>query len=172
MKTQNSTSLIGRLFTKPVWNSVLGVLIAAVSLTVNAQQERAPIRNETVLVEPLAGRDYSMRIDLAAARFERYDGDVTVVESITLPGNCRTEPASGLWLAVTGDTPHSLRLLPLGLTDGEALQTDTHADCRDSALALPPSVLERIAANGGGVIYVDRGDAQLDPQRGLARQVQ
>jgi len=172
MKTQNSRSLNGRLSNKSILYSVFAALLAVVSLDGAAQQQSAPILNETSLIEPLAGRDYSMRIDLAANRFERYDGDVKVVESITLPSNCHTEPASGLWLAVAGDAPHSLNLMPLGLTDGETLQTDTHADCRDSALALPPSVLERIATNGGGVIYVDRGDAQLNPQRGLARQVQ
>ncbi|WP_257387685.1 hypothetical protein [Tahibacter caeni] len=116
----------------------------------------AGIAIDDAVVEPLPGRDYSMRLDLAAARFEQIDAQSGETHARALSTECVAALAPGLWLAVPA--AQGLELLPVGATVDHA--TTVAAGCRtapEQAATLPPAVLQQIAANGGGVIYVDAG---------------
>lgn len=114
----------------------------------------ADIVIDEAATEPLQGRDYSMRLDFAAARFERIDPQSGVVSARVFSAECAATLAPGLWLAVPAQD--GLELLPLGLTRDRA--TVVAAGCRTApqqAATLPPALLQQIAENGGGVVYVD-----------------
>lgn len=107
--------------------------------------------------EPLPGRDYSMRLDLAAARFEQYDARDGAVHSRVFSAECAASLAPGLWLAVPAEGGR-LDLLPLGGTEAGAQATRVDAGCRTApaqAATLPPALLQQITAQGGGVVLVD-----------------
>ncbi|MBL8296707.1 MAG: hypothetical protein JNN30_00030 [Rhodanobacteraceae bacterium] len=129
--------------------------LAAFALTVYAgAAASAGIAVDEAAAEPLAGRDYSMRLDLAAARFEQIDTQTGEIRTRMFSAECAAALAPGLWLAVPA--AGGLELLPLGATADVA--TLVAAGCRtqsDQAATLPPALLQQIAAGGGGVIYVD-----------------
>ncbi|WP_386069965.1 hypothetical protein ACFJIW_06115 [Tahibacter sp. UC22_41] len=123
------------------------------SLLLAGSAAAADIAIDDAVVEPLPGRDYSMRLDLAAARFEQIDARGET-QARALSTECVAALASGLWLAVPA--AQGLELLPVGATADKAITVS--AGCRtapDQAATLPPAVLQQIAAHGGGVIYVD-----------------
>lgn len=114
----------------------------------------ADIAVDDAVAEPLPGRDYSMRLDLAAARFEQIDARSGDTLARALSTECVAALAPGLWLAVPA--AQGLELLPVGATADRAITVA--AGCRtapEQAATLPPAVLQQIAANGGGVIFVD-----------------
>jgi hypothetical protein len=114
----------------------------------------ADIRIDDSAVEPLPGRDYSMRLDLAAARFEQIDAQSGEIRSRMFSAECAATLASGLWLAVPAET--GLDLLPVGATADRA--TAVAPGCRTApgqAATLPPALLQQIAAAGGGIIFVN-----------------
>jgi len=124
------------------------------SLLLAGSAAAADIAIDDSVVEPLPGRDYSMRLDLAAARFEQIDARSGETQTRALSTECVAALAPGLWLAVPA--AQGLELLPLGATADHAVTVA--AGCRtapDQAATLPPAVLQQIAAHGGGVIYVD-----------------
>lgn len=115
----------------------------------------ADITIDASAVEPLPGRDYSMRLDLAAARFEQIDAQSGEIRVRGFSAECVANLAPGLWLAVLA-APDRLELLPMGVTADRA--TAVAAGCRTAAAqpaTLPPLLLQEIAARGGGVILVD-----------------
>jgi hypothetical protein len=141
------------------------VLIASLSASAGA----AEIAIEQSAVEPLPGRDYSMRLDLTTARFEQIDAQTGDASSRGFSSECAASLASGLWLAVPAATGH-LELLPLGQTHAESIAVA--AGCKtaaDQAATLPPALLEQIAARGGGVIFVD--NSPVDGRRIAAQEV-
>lgn len=114
----------------------------------------ADIRVDDGAVEPLPGRDYSMRLDLAAARFDQIDAQSGEVRSRVFSAECAAALAPGLWLAVPAET--GLDLLPVGATVDHA--TAVAPGCRtapDQAATLPPALLQQIVAAGGGIIFVN-----------------
>jgi hypothetical protein len=124
------------------------------SLLLAGSAAAADIAIDNGVAEPLPGRDYSMRLDLAAARFEQVDARSGETQSRALSTECVAALAPGLWLAVPA--AQGLDLLPLGATADHPIMVA--AGCRtapDQAATLPPAVLQQIAAHGGGVIYVD-----------------
>ena len=123
---------------------MLALLAAALPL---AAAERAPIAIEDGATEPLAGRDFTMRIDIAAARFERYDAATGRVEGADLAQGRAGLLAPGLWLAVPQPGTDAVALLPVGANPAVAAASV-------AALDLPPALVARIRADGG-VIYVD-----------------
>jgi hypothetical protein len=133
------------------------VLVAAASLLIAGAAGAAEISIDERAVEPLPGRDYSMRLDLAAARFEQYDVRDGVVSSRGFSSECAASLTPGLWLAVPADGG-KLDLLPVGTTETRAEATRVAPGCRidaSEAATLPPALLQQIAAQGGGVIFVD-----------------
>lgn len=138
--------------------SVSGHLVRAAAAFAFASMagglQAADILVDEAATEPLPGRDYSMRLDFAAARFERIDAQTGETRASVFSTECAATLAPGLWLAVPVQT--GLELLPLGATRDSAMRVA--AGCRttpDQAATLPPAVLQQIAANGGGVVYVD-----------------
>lgn len=114
----------------------------------------ADIRIDEAPVEPLPGRDYSMRLDLAAARFDQIDAQSGEVHSRVFSAECAAVLAPGLWLAVPAET--GLDLLPVGATVDHAMAVAP--GCRTTpgqAATLPPALLQQIAAAGGGVIFIN-----------------
>lgn len=124
------------------------LLAFAVALPL-AAAEITPIAVENGAVEPLAGRDYTMRVDVAAARFERYDAATGRIEQVDLARAGAAAVAPGLWLAVPQPGAGTVELLPVGTNPSAA-------SANAAALSLPPAVAARLAADGG-VIYVDAG---------------
>ncbi len=119
----------------------------------------ADIRVDDSAVEPLPGRDYSMRLDLAAARFDQIDAQSGEIRSRVFSAECAATLAPGLWLAVPANT--GLDLLPVGMTADRA--TAVAPGCRTApgqAATLPPALLQQIAEVGGGIIFVN--NAALD----------
>jgi len=131
--------------------------LAAVSFTLFAGAvAAADIVVDDAVVEPLPGRDYSMRLDVAASRFEQIDAQTGEVHARVFSAECAAALSPGLWLAVPASG--GLELLPLGLTRDSA--TRVAAGCRTApgeSDTLPPALVQQIAANGGGVVYVDAG---------------
>lgn len=129
--------------------------LAAVSFVVFAgAATAADIVVDDAAVEPLPGRDYSMRLDVAASRFEQIDAQTGEIRSRVFSAECAEALAPGLWLAVP--VASGLDLLPLGATRDSAMRVA--AGCRiapDENATLPPALVQQIAANGGGVVYVD-----------------
>ncbi|TDR46488.1 hypothetical protein DFR29_10319 [Tahibacter aquaticus] len=116
-----------------------------------------PILIDSASVEPLPGRDYSMRLDLAAARFEQIDAQSGEVHGRVFSAECAASLAEGLWLAVPAGEGR-LDLLPLGATEAAATATAVAAGCRtlpSQGATLPPALVAQIAGSGGGVIFVD-----------------
>jgi hypothetical protein len=114
----------------------------------------ADIRIDDSAVEPLPGRDYSMRLDLAAARFDQIDAQSGEIRSRVFSAECVAALAPGLWLAVPAES--GLDLLPVGVTVDRA--TAVAPGCRTApgqAATLPPALLQQIAAAGGGIIFVN-----------------
>lgn len=124
-----------------------GLLLA---LAAGAAFAESPIRIESDNAEPLAGRDYSMRVDVAAARFERYDAASGRTELAPLAVAGAKALAPGLWLAVP--QANGVALLPLG-TNPSAQAANVEA------LALPAAVVARIH-DDGGVVWVDAHDVR------------
>jgi hypothetical protein len=121
-------------------------LVAALTLLPAVRYAHAAPADD--VVEPLAGRDFTMRYEPATGRFERFGGDVTLAESVTL-ATSRAAPGPGLWLAVPStEAAGHIVLLPLGLTAGQAIDGGLDAD-----------LAARLAAQGGGVLFVDDGTA-------------
>lgn len=129
--------------------------VAAVSFTLFAGAAMAAdIVVDDAAVEPLPGRDYSMRLDVAASRFEQIDAQTGEVRSRVFSAECAEALAPGLWLAVPATS--GLELLPLGTTHDSAMRVA--AGCRispDENATLPPALVQQISASGGGVVYVD-----------------
>lgn len=133
---------------------------ALVLLLLAGSAAAADIAVDNGVAEPLPGRDYSMRLDLAAARFEQIDARSGETQARALSTECVAALAPGLWLAVPA--AQGLDLLPLGATADRAITVA--AGCRtapDQAATLPPAVLQQIAAHGGGVIYVDAAGLEV-----------
>jgi hypothetical protein len=137
---------------------VLSVLVSRVLLALFAgfavPASAADIRIDDVAVEPLPGRDYSMRLDLAAARFDQIDAGSGEIRSRVFSAECAATLAPGLWLAVPAAA--GLDLLPVGATVDRA--TAVAPGCRTApgqAATLPPALLQQIAESGGGMIFVD-----------------
>ncbi|WP_313919636.1 hypothetical protein [Tahibacter sp.] len=155
MKSPNRLSLVSsRLLSRPLSGLVLALFAGFAGLA-----SAADIRIDDRVVEPLPGRDYSMRLDLAAARFEQIDAQSGEIRSRVFSAECAAALAPGLWLAVPADT--GLDLLPVGVTVDHA--TAVAPGCRTApgqAATLPPALLQQIAAAGGGVIFVN--NAALD----------
>jgi len=144
MKTAN------RLMSRYVAAALAAVLFAGAATA-------ADIAIDENAAEPLPGRDYSMRLDLAAARFEQYDARDGAVHSRVFSAECAASLAGGLWLAVPAEGGR-LDLLPLGGTAPDAQATQVDAGCRTApgqAATLPPALLQQIASQGGGVVFVD-----------------
>jgi len=138
-----------------VFSRLVLALFAGVAGAVSA----ADIRIDDSIVEPLPGRDYSMRLDLAAARFDQIDAQSGEIHSRVFSAECAATLAPGLWLAVPADA--GLDLLPVGATADRA--TAVAPGCRTApgqAATLPPALLQQIAAAGGGIIFVN--NAALD----------
>lgn len=138
----------------PLVSRIAFVLIAAIA---GSAAGADPIAVDNADVEPLPGRDYSMRLDLAAARFDQIDARSGEVHSRVFSVECAAALADGLWLAVPNGND-ALDLLPLGATERSASATAVAAGCRtapNQAATLPPALLHQIVGAGGGVIYVD-----------------
>lgn len=131
--------------------SAAAALIALAALPAVAA-ETAAIRIEDGAVEPLAGRDYSMRVDVAASRFERYDTASGRTELAAVDAQGARALAPGLWLAVPQSGADAVTLLPLGANPSAAASNV-------ATLKLPAAVVEHLHRNGG-VIYVD-ADARI-----------
>ena len=129
--------------------SFAAVLLAFAAALPAVAAENPAIRIEDGTVEPLAGRDYSMRIDVAASRFERYDAASDRVELIDFDARGARTLAPGLWLAVPQPGSAAVALLPLGTNPSAAA-------ANVAILDLPAAVVARIR-DDGGVIYVDGG---------------
>ncbi|MBL8300680.1 MAG: hypothetical protein JNN30_20260 [Rhodanobacteraceae bacterium] len=152
-------------YSAPTSRSLTRVLTALAWTLLAGSVSAAAIAVDETLTEPLAGRDYSMRLDLAAARFEQIDTQTGEIRTRMFSAECAAALAPGLWLAAPA--AGSLELLPLGATADVA--TLVAAGCRtqsDQAATLPPALLQQIAAGGGGVIYVDA--AGLDSSTRIA----
>lgn len=152
--------------TFPAIATLLGRLAFAAFAGAATAATAADIRIDEASVEPLPGRDYSMRLDMAAARFEQIDPHSGNVVARGFSAECAASLAQGLWLAVpaAGDR---LELLPLGLTADRALAVSAGCDTAAAQSAtLPPALLAQIAARGGGVIFID--GAGLDAAGSLA----
>ena len=132
--------------------SLVAVLLAFAAALPAAAAENPAIRIEDGAVEPLAGRDYSMRIDVAASRFERYDAASGRVELTDFDTRGARTLAPGLWLAVPQPGSAAVALLPLG-ANPSAVASNV------AILELPAVVAARIH-DDGGVIYVD-ADARV-----------
>lgn len=133
---------------------LLSRLVFALFASVAGLASAADIRIDDSAAEPLPGRDYSMRLDLAAARFDQIDAQSGEIRSRVFSAECATTLASGLWLAVPAET--GLDLLPVGVTADRA--TAVAPGCRTApgqAATLPPALLQQIAAAGGGIIFVN-----------------
>lgn len=148
----------------PLLTRIAFVLFAGAAAAVQAAPPAADgaILIDTASVEPLPGRDYSMRLDLAAARFDQIDAQSGEVHSHVFSVECAASLASGLWLAVPAGAGR-LDLLPLGATEAAATATPVVAGCRtlpSQGATLPPALVQQIAGNGGGVIFVDNSTLQ------------
>lgn len=141
MKAAKSTTL----------RRVAAALIALASLPTLAA-ETAAIRVEDGAVEPLAGRDYNMRVDVAASRFERYDTASGRTELAAVDTQGARALAPGLWLAVPQARADAVTLLPLGANPSTAA-------ANVATLKLPAAIVEHLHRDGG-VIYVD-ADARI-----------
>lgn len=133
---------------------LLSRLAFALFASVAGLASAADIRIDDGPVEPLPGRDYSMRLDLAAARFDQIDPQSGEIRSRVFSAECATALAPGLWLAVQAE--NGLDLLPVGVTVDRA--TAVAPGCRTApgqAATLPPALLQQIAAAGGGIIFVN-----------------
>lgn len=138
----------------PAPRRLVGALAAFLFAAFAGAVPAADIVVDDAAIEPLPGRDYSMRLDFAAARFERIDTQTGETHASVFSTECAATLAPGLWLAVPVQA--GLDLLPLGATRDDA--TRVAAGCRttpDQAATLPPALLQQIAASGGGVVYVD-----------------
>ena len=113
----------------------------------------AEIAIEDGATDPLAGRDYTMRVDVAAARVERYDAATGRVEGADLARGRADALVPGLWLAVPQPGSDAVALLPVGTNPAVAAASI-------DALDLPPALVARLRADGG-VIYVDAGASDV-----------
>jgi hypothetical protein len=134
-------------------------------------------------VAPLAGRDYSMRLDTVRGRVQFFDAKARLAGIV--PAAARACEASwaalqpGLWLAVAetdGDGARTLSLQPLGATAPGRRESLSLGTCGEGGVgpALSAAVVARIVERGGGVLFVDDGtpqNAALDPATALARKV-
>ncbi len=155
MTSQNRTSPSSAVSSVAALSRRVARTLAAVSFSLIAgAAAAADIVVDDAATEPLPGRDYSMRLDFAAARFDQIDAQTGETRTRVFSAECAATLAPGLWLAVPAQA--GLELLPLGATRDSA--TKVAAGCRtapDQAATLPPALLQQIAASGGGVVYVD-----------------
>lgn len=146
---------------RSVTRHLVGAAAAFAFASMAGGLQAADIVVDEAATEPLPGRDYSMRLDFAAARFERIDAQTGETRASVFSTECAATLAPGLWLAVPATT--GLELLPLGATRDRA--TRVAAGCRtapDQAATLPPALLQQIATDGGGVVYVDAAGLDTD----------
>ena len=175
------TPLVSRLCNPRSRSLRAGVLLlagAAVLSALAAQtHQRAPAppaqsadAGRDAAIDPLPGRDYSMRLDLQRGRVQFYAGDAHLA-AIAPAGarDCTARLAAldpGLWLAVPqarADGGSELVLEPLGATAPTRRGGVTVAACGASGadeLVLAPALRQRILQRGGGVLFVDGGAAQ------------
>lgn len=170
----------------------LGVLVLAGAAMLSAiaaqthhrNPQANPAMQDDAPVAPLAGRDYSMRLDVLRGRVQFFDATARMAGVTPIASHgCEadlTQLEPGLWLAVPQareDGATDLVLQPMGATapgrkDGVVLTPC--ADAKSSSTALSGKVRAHILERGGGVVFVDAGAApaaNLDRSNALASKV-
>src|SRR3569623_48847 len=134
-------------------------------------------------VAPLAGRDYSMRLDAVRGRMQFFDADARMAGVTPIASHgCEADLAQlepGLWLAVPQlreDGATDLVLQPMGATAPGRHDDVVLMPCADatSPAHLSGKVRAHLLERGGGVVFVDAGAlpaAQLDRSTALASKV-